>query len=97
MTTEELIAKSKKKKHCILVVDANILIQDFWLEGSSWSYLKKRNFLTHVLVVPEIALDEAAAHMERRAADLLNRIAESGFTSRLEAQYQRLFCRKRRS
>jgi hypothetical protein len=97
MTADELTPKSRKKKPCILVVDANILIHDFWLEGSSWGYLKKRNFLTHVLVVPEIALDEAVAHLERRAADLLNRIAESGFTSRLEAQYLRLFCRKGRS
>jgi len=70
MISDELVPKSKKRNHCILVVDANILIQDFWLEGSNWSYLKKRNFLTHVLVVPEIALDEAAAHLERRATDL---------------------------
>lgn len=97
MISEKSLTQSRRKQHCILVVDANILIQDFWFEGSSWSYLKKRNFLGHMLVVPEIALDEATAHIERRADELLNRIAESGFTPRLEAQYQKLFQRKRRT
>lgn len=88
---------SSRKRHCILIVDANILIQDFWLEGSAWAYLRQRNFLGHTLVVPEIALEEAAAHIERRASDLAARISDSGFTSRLKTQHQKLFRRKRRS
>jgi hypothetical protein len=90
-------SRSSKNRHCILVVDANILIQDFWLEGSSWGFLLKREFLSHKLVIPRIALDEAASHIERRAADLLQRISQNGFTGRLEAQYQRLFSRVRRT
>lgn len=80
---------------CLLVIDANILIQDFWIEGFSWNYLIKRGFLNHILVIPSIALEEAASHLVRRANDLLMRIAERGNTPKLLAQYQRLFNRKK--
>ena len=90
-----MASHSTKIRHCILVVDANILIQDFWLEGSSWSYLLKRNFLSHKPAIPRIAFEEAASHIERRAADLIERISHSGFTERLSGQYERLFRRKR--
>jgi hypothetical protein len=89
--------RNKKQRHCLLVVDANILIQDFWLEGSNWNHLRKHMFLMHTLVVPEIALDEAAANIERRADDLLRRINVGGYTDRLKAQYQSLFNRKQRT
>lgn len=84
-----------KEKTCILIVDANILVQDFWLEGTAWTYLIKRSFLSHKLIVPRIALEEATANIERRAEDLLKRIAQSGATARLKSQYQLLFNRKR--
>lgn len=90
-------SKRHKEQHCILVIDANILIQDLWLEGVSWNHLKKHRFLMHTLVVPEVVLDEAAAHIERRADDLLRRIEVNGYTARLKAQYQILFNRKKRS
>jgi PIN domain len=90
-----MIAKSKRERPCILVIDANILIQDFWLEGSSWSYLLKRSFISHKLAIPRIALDEATANIERRANELLDRISKSGVTPKLESQYQHLFNRKR--
>lgn len=83
-----------KERTCILVVDANILIQDFWLEGSVWAYLINRNFLSHKLVVPRIALEEATANIERRAQDLLQRISQFGATARLRSQYQLLFNRR---
>ncbi len=92
-----MTSTKRKVQHCVLVVDANILIQDFWFEGSSWSYLRKRNFLSHKLAIPQIALDEAASHIELRAIDLLERISQKGFTTKLKDQYQRLFCRKRRT
>lgn len=57
----------------------------------------KRNFLSHRLAIPSIALEEAASHLERRAIGLLERISESGYTPRLEAQYQRLFFKEKRT
>ncbi|WP_337879411.1 PIN domain-containing protein [Rheinheimera sp.] len=84
-----------KEETCILIVDANILVQDFWLEGFVWGYLVKRNFLSHKLAVPRIALEEAAANIERRARDLLQRMSQAGVTTRLESQYQLLFNRKK--
>jgi hypothetical protein len=90
-------SSARKMQHCILVLDANILVKDFWLEGHSWSYLRKRAFLSHRLVIPSIALDEAVSNIERRAIDLLLRISQNGFTDRLKDQYQRLFKRTRRT
>ena len=84
-----------EEETCILIIDANILVQDFWLEGFSWGYLVKRNFLSHKLAVPRIALEEAAANIERRAQDLLQRMSQAGVMARLKSQYQLLFNRKR--
>jgi PIN domain len=98
-STEELAVLPKmiatKEETCILIVDANILIQDIWLEGSTWDYLIKRHFLSHKLAIPRVALEEATANIERRAQDLLQRISQSGATARLKSQYQLLFNRKR--
>jgi hypothetical protein len=84
-----------KEETCILILDANILVQDFWFEGFAWNYLVKRRFLSHKLAVPRIALEEAAANIERRAQDLLQRMSQAGVTTRLKSQYQLLFNRKR--
>lgn len=89
-----MTAKRNRERNCILVMDANILIQDFWLSGSGWQYLLKRNFLLHKIAIPNIVLEEAAANLERRAEDLLQRIETAGHTARLRAQHQRLFNRK---
>lgn len=86
---------ARKEARFAIVVDANILAQDFWLVGKSWNHLVKRNFLSHKLIVPRIAIEEAAADIERRAEDLQRRIAKSGATMRLQVQYQFLFNRKR--
>lgn len=84
-------ASRESRETCVLVVDANILIKDFWWEGPSAKHLISRLFLLHTIVVPELALLEASAAIERRALDLLQRIMDSGSTPRLLAQYQRLF------
>lgn len=67
------------------------------MEGEYWQHLLKRNFLSHRLAIPSIALEEAANHIERRAADLLRRILEKGYTPRLEGQYKSLFGRHMRT
>lgn len=87
--------RAKRERLCILALDANVLVQNFWLEGSNWSYLRKRDYLGHTIAIPEIVLCEAAAQIEARAKDLLRRIEENGVTTRLKAQYQSLFNRKR--
>lgn len=79
------------RETCVLVVDANILVKDFWWEGPSAQHLVRRLFLMHTIVVPELALLEASAEIGRRASELLARIEVSGLTPRLLAQYQRLF------
>jgi hypothetical protein len=81
----------ESRETCVLVVDANILVKDFWWDGPSSQHLISRLFLMHTVVVPELALLEASAEIERRASDLLERIKAAGSTPRLLAQYQRLF------
>lgn len=81
---------------CVLVIDANVLIRDFWWEGSGPQHLLKRLFLMHTLVVPELALREAAMHLEARATDLLGRLDQSPHNDRLLGQYQRLFRKRER-
>lgn len=81
----------KIRETCVLVLDANILIKDFWWEGRSPQHLINRLFLLHTIVVPELALLEASTEIARRASDLLVRIDKSGLTPRLLSQYQRLF------
>lgn len=78
-----------------MIVDANIVIKDFWFKGEFWTYLAKRNFLSHKLVISSIVLEEVAAHLEQRAEGLLFRISKSGMTDKLVSQYQRLFNRKK--
>lgn len=84
-------SKAKLNGTCMLVVDANVLVRDFWWKGPAPSYLLERLFLMHALVIPEIALAEAANNIERRAEALLARIDESTLTPRLLGQYQSLF------
>jgi hypothetical protein len=48
-----------QNRQCVLAIDANILVQDFWLEGKYWDYLSKRKFLSHKLIISEIAFAEA--------------------------------------
>lgn len=84
-----------KEKTYILIVDANIIIKDFWFKGVFWTYLAKRNFLSHKLVIPSIALEEATAHIEQRAKELLLRISKFGMTDKRVSQYQSLFNRKK--
>lgn len=75
----------------LLVLDANILIKDFWLKGQSFNYLKDRDFLLHKLTIPQISLDEAMGAIIRRATDLLLRLEEQPKSFRLLEQYQKLF------
>lgn len=91
MRTFDFPPESKDK--CMLVLDANILIRDFWWKSSIVQYLQQWLFLDHTLVIPEIAILEASACIKRRATDLLNRM-KRGFSERLAEQYKRLFNRK---
>lgn len=85
----------RKSDESLLILDANILIRDFWLKAYSFNYLCDRDFLIHTVIVPEISLKEARAAIIRRATDLLERISNDPDSPRLLEQYQKLFNKKR--
>lgn len=81
-----------RELHCLLVVDANILIRDFWWEGGDFRYLLAHLMLGHRLIIPEIALLEARAHLVRRAEDILTRLdGQASPAAKLLANFQRFF------
>ena len=60
-----------------IVLDANILINDFWMTGPSFSYLLAHHFLGHRPMVPEVAFQEARNHLRERAKTLLSNRVEN--------------------
>ena len=61
-----------------IVLDANILIRDFWMSGPSFSYLLTHQFLGHHPIIPEVAYLEARSHLQRRAETLLSKRSLGG-------------------
>ena len=61
-----------KRTDLYVVLDANILIQDFWLKGKGFSYLMLNQFLEHRPVIPEVAYLEVRNHLKNRAETLLS-------------------------
>lgn len=63
----------------VAVLDANVLIRDFWLQGDGFEYLDTHHFLGHRPAIPQVALDEVRSHLRKRAEHLLtNREGEQG-------------------
>jgi predicted nucleic acid-binding protein len=54
-----------------VVLDANILISDFWLNSQSMTYLKTHSFLQHIPIIPEVVFKEVRNHLKNRAEELL--------------------------
>ena len=61
-----------------IVLDANILIRDFWMTGHGFSYLQTRQFLGHRPIIPEVAYLEARGNLKRRAETLLSNRSSDG-------------------
>jgi PIN domain-containing protein len=61
-----------------VVLDANILIRDFWMSGRSFSYLLMHQFLDHRPIIPEVAYLEARSNLKRRAETLLSNRSSNG-------------------
>jgi hypothetical protein len=59
------------------VLDANILIRDFWLEGNGL-ILDTHRFLGHRPAIPQVALDESRERLRDRAESLLANRGEEG-------------------
>jgi hypothetical protein len=79
-----------------MVLDANVLIRDFWMTGSSFSYLLTHQFLQHRPAIPEVALLEARNQLKQRAEALLaNRTAEGEGSRGNTLRLLRLFNYKR--
>lgn len=78
------------KPDCLLVLDANILIRDFWWKSSAFKYLQDRIFLSHAIVIPKISVEESKAHLIRRSQDLAVRMREKPDSDRLIEQYKNL-------
>lgn len=70
-----------KETICYVVIDANILIKDFWFKSESFSYLRTHFFLEHRPIVPEVAFLEAQNHLKKRAEELLNHHRDDGHRS----------------
>ncbi len=77
----------------IVVFDANVLIRDFWWEGAELQRLQKNFFLSHQVVVPELALQEARAHLVRRVTEALTKLDADPCNPRALATLPRLFPR----
>lgn len=88
-----MLNMSKDKPSCLLVLDANILIKDFWWKSETFNYLQDRMFLLHALVIPKISLEESKEHLIRRAQDLKVRMDEKPESERLLGQYRNLYNR----
>jgi hypothetical protein len=80
-----------------LVLDANILIRDFWMTGQGFSYLKNHQFLSHHPIIPEVAFLEAKNILITRAQLLLDmrRSKNQGTSSGNTQKLLRLFNLKR--
>ena len=80
------------KSSYYIVLDANILISDFWMSGPSFSYLQTHLFLGHRPVIPEVAYLEARNQLKQRAETLLaNRRAAGGGSQGNTLRLLRLF------
>lgn len=64
-----------------VVLDANILIRDFWLRSQEFQFLRAHQFLGHRPVVPHVAFLEAKNHLRRRAEELLSNKQARGDSS----------------
>lgn len=79
-----------------LVIDANILIKDFWLKSQEFKFLSDHSFLDHKPVIPYVAFLEAKNHLRQRANNLLaNRDARNGSSVGNRARLLRIFNYKR--
>lgn len=79
-----------------VVLDANVLIRDFWMTGPGFSYLLTHQFLQHRPAIPEVALLEARNQLKRRAEALMaNRDAEGEGSRGNTLRLLRLFNYKR--
>lgn len=54
-----------------MVLDANILIKDFWATSPAFRYLRKYRFLSHRPVIPNVAYLEARNRLKARAEELI--------------------------
>lgn len=80
-----------------VVLDANILIRDFWMSGPAFTYLQTHQFLGHRPVVPEVAYREAKRNLQVRAEELIRKVAAGGQRSKgNEGRLLRLFNLKSR-
>jgi len=61
-----------------VVLDANILIGDFWMSGPSFEYLLIHQFLNHHPIIPKVAYLEARFHLQERAETLLSNRSPDG-------------------
>lgn len=64
-----------------VVLDANILIQDIWMQGASFSYLRTHRFLGHKPAIPEIVVLEAKNWLRSRAEELVSHVGPDGVRS----------------
>lgn len=76
---------------CLLVLDANILIADFWWCGRDFNYLLTHVTLGHRLAIPRIALLEARANIERSANEVLAALPRKKGSSKLTDKIRRVF------
>ena len=80
-----------------VVLDANILIRDFWMSGPSFSYLTTHGFLGHRPVIPEVAYLEVQAKLRERAELLLSNRSDGEGSHGNTMRLLRLFNYKRMS
>lgn len=82
-----------KSNDALIVLDANLLIKDFWWGSFEYQAILNWQFLGHTPILTEITLSEASNALRKRADELLLTI-ESTPNDRNLDKYNRLFNRK---
>ena len=84
------------KNSTLIVIDANVLIKDFWWVSLEYQEIMNWQFLGHTPILTEVTLGEAINALRNRADQLLLAISNNPNQRNLD-KYNRLFNRKKRS
>ena len=73
-----------------LVLDTNVIYQDFWMQGEAFQYLRSHVFAGHSLIIPEVVMDETVNHFSKLAENALAR-AKRKTSEKSIGAFQRIY------
>lgn len=68
----------RKEIKYYIVLDANIIIKDYWLEGQGFSYLLLHKFLNHYPVISEVVFQEIRNNLKNNVQELISKTTTAG-------------------